>query len=60
MAKIRTEDRERFYICGRCHFEQAYLPGEEPIVPCPDCGWVHKTRSPNDVPSEIKLDLTKY
>lgn len=57
----RTEaDEESFYICGQCGLEQYYLKDAEPPVPCVDCGWVHKELKKYDVPSEIKLDLTKY
>lgn len=54
------EDEENFYICGQCHLEQYYLRTDEPPIPCIDCGWYHKDREKYDLPSEIKLDLTKY
>lgn len=57
---IRTEEgRELWYTCGRCRLEQDYLPGEERPT-CIDCGWVHFTRKPEDMPSQIKISLNDY
>ncbi len=61
MGGIRTsEDEQSFYICGQCKSKIFYLKSESPEIPCPDCGWEHKDRDKNDVPSVIKLDLTQY
>ena len=67
MAQRRSEKRQNSYICGQCKLEILYLVGEEPPVPCPECGldlhstaWRRKGRDRYDVPSEIKLDLSKY
>lgn len=54
----RKEDRKWiFYVCGWCSTKVLYAKNEEPIVPCPACGWHHKAKKYNDVPSEIKIDL---
>ena len=53
----RKDDEQKFYICGQCKDKQYYLVGEEPPVPCPDCGWNHKGRKKYELPAEIKLDL---
>ena len=55
----RKDDEQRFYVCGQCGDEQYYLVGEEPPVPCPDCGWNHKARE-KELPAEIKLDLGQF
>lgn len=60
MSQRRIDSQQTFYICGQCHDKQWYLKTEEPPVPCPDCGWNHKDRAKYDLPSEIKLDLSKY
>lgn len=51
-------DEQRWYVCGQCGDEQYYLIDEEPPVPCPDCGWEHKSVRKYDLPSEIKVDLS--
>ena len=56
----RLETVEDGYVCGRCNFPQDKVVGEPEVVPCLDCGWIHKSRKPSDVPSEIRLDLTQY
>jgi len=56
----RLEDMENTYRCGRCGYDIPYGINEEPVIPCPECGWAHKQRKPSDVPSVVKLDLTKY
>lgn len=54
----RKQDRKYiYYTCGQCRDKQYYLKSEEPPVPCPDCGWIHKEMKPSDVPSQVKLDL---
>lgn len=60
MADRTDDDKEHWYICGRCGNEQYALQTEELPMPCIDCGWPHRTRKPSDVPSTIKLDLTQY
>lgn len=52
------EDRQRYYICGQCKDKQYYLVNEEPPIPCPDCGYIHKDRDKYSVPSRIKIDIT--
>jgi len=54
------EDQEHSYICGQCGNEQYAVVGDELPVPCIDCGYVHRERRKYKLPSEIKLDLTKY
>jgi len=60
MSERTSKDEQSFYICGQCNDKQYYIKGENPPVPCPDCGWHHKDKRKYEVPSEIKLDLTKY
>ncbi len=60
MSNKRLEDQQTYYICGQCKDKQWYLKTEEPPNPCPDCGYVHLSRDKYDVPSEVKLDLSKY
>lgn len=60
MDNRRALDKMTYYVCGQCKDRQYYLPSETPPVPCPDCGWNHKDRKKYDMPSEVKLDLTKY
>jgi len=57
---IKDDDEQSSYICGNCKYEIFYLSSDEPTVPCPECGYIHKERSVTNVPSEIKLDLTQY
>jgi rubrerythrin len=59
MAKNKG-DEQKWYICGQCKDPQYYLVGEEPPVPCPDCGYHHKGRDYRDVPPEIKVDLGAF
>lgn len=56
------EDRQGYYICGQCKTKIFYLltDGRDSAVPCPDCGWSHADKDKRNIPSEIKLDLTKY
>ena len=60
MSERTEKDREHFYICGQCGLEQYAKVGEELPVPCVDCDWVHREKKKYDIPSEIKMDLTKY
>lgn len=60
MESRRPEANELFYVCGQCGLEQEYLPSEEPPRACRDCGYVHRERKPNDVPSEIKIRINDY
>ena len=60
MTDLRRKDgRELGYICGRCGFEQEYLPGEE-RPECRDCEWPHFEKKPTDIPSEIRLSINEY
>lgn len=59
-SRRTNADREHFYICGRCGNEQYAVVGEELPVPCIDCGYVHRERKVDDLPPDIKLDLTRY
>ena len=56
----RKDDEQRFYICGQCKDEIYYLVGEEPVVPCPDCGWAHRDRKKYDLPPEIRVGLEQF
>ena len=60
MGERVEKDQEHFYVCGQCGNEQYALTSEELPVPCIDCGWVHREKRKYDLPSKIKLDLTKY
>lgn len=60
MSERVSLNQQTYYVCGWCKDKQFYLKTEKPPIPCPDCGWSHKEREYRDVPSEIKLDLTKY
>lgn len=60
MPENRSVDKQTFYICGQCGDKQWYLATEQPPVPCPDCGWHHKDRKKNNLPSDIRLDLSQY
>lgn len=51
---------ELSYRCGRCKSDQTYLPGEQPPIPCRVCEWPHGTRDVDDVPNQIKLNLSDY
>lgn len=53
-------NRQTFYICGQCRDKQWHLIHEEPPVPCPDCGWMHKQLRKEDLPVEFKISLTQY
>jgi hypothetical protein len=55
-----SEDEQSFYICGQCKDKIYHLKSEEPVIPCPDCGWCHGANKKYEIPSEIKLDLTQY
>jgi len=57
----RVEDRkQQWYVCGRCHYKIFHLKGEDPVVPCPECGWCGLEKSPYDIPAEIKVDLNQF
>jgi len=60
MAVTTKDDEQNWYICGKCKFKIFYLKSENPPTSCPECGWELGTRNINDVPSEIKLDLSQY
>ena len=62
MAQRTTETIQNEIICGQCTYPIPYLAKDEPPEVCPECGWEHLRESYKkyDVPSEFKLDLTKY
>ena len=60
MSERTDRDKEHFYICGQCGYEQYAIISDELPVPCVDCGWVHRDKKKYQIPSEIKLDLTQY
>lgn len=55
-----VEDKEHHYVCGQCGNEQYAVTSDSLPVPCIDCGWAHRELKKHDLPSEFKLDLTKY
>jgi ribosomal protein L37E len=57
MPDIRGLDKYGFYTCGRCKGRILYLKSEKRPEVCSECGYGHGTRSVNDVPREIKLNL---
>lgn len=59
MPDLRSNDRCGFYICGKCKGEILYeLRKGIPSV-CPECGYGHKTRDVNDIPSTVRLNLNQ-
>ena len=61
MTTQRTsETKEHHYVCGQCGLEQYAVVGQELPVPCVDCGWNHRAKKKHDLPSDVKMDLTKY
>jgi len=57
MPDLRSKNRYSFYTCGRCKGKIPYLKRKGLPSKCPECGYGHKTRDVNDVPSEVKLNL---
>lgn len=57
---MSKDDEQSFYICGWCKTKVFHLKSEEPTIPCPGCGYVHKDRDINDVPAKIKMDISGY
>ena len=57
---MNKDDEQSFYICGWCRTKIFHLKTEEPVVPCPECGWSHKERKYDDVPAKIKMDISGY
>lgn len=53
-------NKQTYYICGQCNDKQWYLVNQEPPVPCPDCGWYHKSRLKHEIPNEFKIMLSQY
>lgn len=60
MPDRKSTREQTYYECGQCLDKIWYLKSEDPPIPCPDCGWWHKDKRKDDIPSEIKLDLTGY
>ena len=60
MGERTSKDKEHFYICGQCGLKQYAQVGDDLPIPCVDCGYEHRDLPKYDLPSEIKLDLTKY
>ena len=58
MADRKEERKLTYYICGWCRDEIHHQVGTEPPIPCPNCGWMHLTRRYDDVPSEVKIDIS--
>lgn len=56
----KRESDQTFYVCGQCKDKQWYLKTENPPIPCPDCGWLHRDQDKYKLPPEVKLDLTQY
>jgi len=60
MVETTKDDEQTYYVCGQCRDKQWYRKTASPPVPCPDCGWPHKDLKKSAVPSEVKLDISKY
>lgn len=58
MPDLKSTRQCVFYTCGRCKGNIRYLPSDGRPEVCPQCGYGHGVRDVNDVPSEVKLDLT--
>lgn len=58
----RKDDIYGWYTCGRCKTPIEYLmnEGKKSQIPCPDCGYYGGEKDFEDVPSEVKIDLTQY
>ncbi len=55
------EDLQSYYNCGQCNTKIFHLKSDEPVIPCPECGWQHKeVRKYADMPSRIKIDINQY
>ena len=59
MTKLRDSRRCSFYICGKCNGDILYETAKGIPKVCPECGYGHKTRDVNDVPSTVRLDLNR-
>lgn len=57
MASRVQDRRYKYYICGQCKTPIEYCVTDEPPIPCPDCGWVHKERDKKDIPENIKYPI---
>lgn len=57
---VNRDDVQNSYTCGNCRNTILYLATDEAPVPCPECGYHHKSRPVSDVPPIVKLDLNKY
>lgn len=60
IGSTTRDDRQSFYVCGQCRDKQYYLSSEDPPIPCPDCGWMHKDRRKYVIPPVIKVDLSQF
>ena len=54
--RLKSEDKYKFYICGRCNGQIPYIK-KRPKV-CPECGYGHGERDVNDVPDLLRLNLS--
>ena len=58
LARLKTERKMAYYRCGRCTGNIRYLPSDGKPDVCPQCGYGHGERRVNDIPSELKLNLS--
>jgi len=56
--QLKSERKVGFYTCGRCKGRIRYLLSAGKPDVCPECGYGHGQRDVNDVPEELKLNLS--
>lgn len=60
MGQRTSKDEQGYYICGQCNSKIYHLKSENPVIPCPDCGWYHGAKKKRELPAKIKLNLPDY
>lgn len=60
MAFTTKDDEQSYYICGQCNDKIYHLKSDQPVIPCPDCGWNHGAKMKYDIPPKIKFNLADY
>ena len=57
MSDLKIDRKCLFYKCGRCSGNIRYTKQDGIPDICPECGYGHKTRRVNDIPSDLRLNL---